>query len=328
MTTDEERRVKEEFDRRVREDVERLTSQQRAAREQAEARQREAEAAEAEAQRMRERSDAEAQSARQRAEAAAAEARRAQEELRRAQERTDELVREAAANPMSSGDPLQFPRPQWLADCGAGRVNIAFCGQRGTGKSTLINTARGLVDSDDGAAPTDSAACTGVRTAPQVPYRDSRYPAVLWDLAGIDAAFPRQTYIRDMGLRWMHVVVVVTGLGLSQDDVELIKQLRICRVPWFLVRSKLDSEVEAERRRSRGRGAAEGIDLATYRRLQDTLVGQLKAQLPDSQAERVFVVSGWNTGLGGWDALWQAILRDLRSQIERAQAEASHETSP
>eukprot|EP00727_Mastigamoeba_balamuthi_P006113 m51a1_g2120 hypothetical protein (345) ;mRNA; r:1665905-1666939 len=235
--------------------------------------------------------------AEQRAQAEAAAA-----ELLRARERAEELVREAAANPIAAGAAREgaAARPQWLVP---GRFGVFLCGPRGVGKSTLINSVRGLRDGDLGAAATDSVECTAEPAA---------YPhgaVVLYDLPGISSHVPRETYVNRMGLRWADVVVVVTGAGLGQDEVEIVRLLEDAHIPWFLVRSKLDAAADA-RRAAGNDNASSGPGAqvrATHARLWETLVAQLRQHIPSASADRVFVVSGWDSAAGGWGLLWSAI---------------------
>ncbi len=72
-------------------------------------------------------------------------------------------------------------------------LNIAVAGGSGVGKSTLINTFRGLSANDIDAAP------VGVveTTKKVIEYNDPKHPEfIYWDLPGCGTpSFPRETYL-------------------------------------------------------------------------------------------------------------------------------------
>ena len=63
------------------------------------------------------------------------------------------------------------------------KLNIAFIGERGCGKSTLINSIRGLYPTDPGAALVDIIECT---TDPTPYTHPNNVNLLLWDLPGVN----------------------------------------------------------------------------------------------------------------------------------------------
>jgi predicted GTPase len=78
-------------------------------------------------------------------------------------------------------------------------VNIGVIGERGAGKSTIVNALRDLYASDEGAATIDCVDCT--RSPTPYPYSngtDNRESAniVLWDLPGAGTLnYPIHSYL-------------------------------------------------------------------------------------------------------------------------------------
>jgi hypothetical protein len=130
--------------------------------------------------------------------------------------------------------------PPWLEQIG-GTVNIGVVGDSGTGKSRLINKLRKLEAGADGWAP------VGVNETTMAP---TMYPfpgetkVRLWDLPGAGTpAFPREGYIRSMGLRYFDAVLVCSACRFTEIEVSLSQELSSYSVPHFMVRTKLDMDI-------------------------------------------------------------------------------------
>jgi hypothetical protein len=134
---------------------------------------------------------------------------------------------------------------------------VAICGESGTDKSTLINTLRGLPPlgwgppSDDPTLPAqvDIEECSMEPRA----YRHPRFPSVeFWDLPGCGTVnFPIKEYPERVGLdRFDFYIIMDCGRFRSTDVflADLIEQED--RKPVFFVRSKVDVDVDSERRRA------------------------------------------------------------------------------
>lgn len=142
-----------------------------------------------------------------------------------------------------SNEEKRYPSPEWL---NTRILNWGVIGPVGAGKSTLINTLRGLRARDPEAAPVG----VGHTTRHPHPYNFTgdlaaltRNMARLWDLPGAGTkGWPVGTYIRDVGLRHFDGVVFVTSGVFSETEVELMGQLLQFRVPYYVVRNKVDQD--------------------------------------------------------------------------------------
>mmetsp|Transcript_13749 Transcript_13749/g.40132 ORF Transcript_13749/g.40132 Transcript_13749/m.40132 type:complete len:276 (-) Transcript_13749:1805-2632(-) len=137
-----------------------------------------------------------------------------------------------------------YPLPEFMERVGyEGTMNVAVAGGPGTGKSLLVNSMRRVKYGDRGYAP------VGVRGSTPEPmlYEFPGEPLVrLWDLPGAGtAAWPRDLYIRTVGLRYFDVVLVLTGCRMTYTDTILLKELRECQVPHFVVRTMVDVDVSS-----------------------------------------------------------------------------------
>jgi len=70
---------------------------------------------------------------------------------------------------------------------------------------------------------------------------------VLFDLPGVGTPnYPQATYLRDMGLRHFDIVVLLTSTRFTEAELLLLEGLQYWGVPFFLVRNKVDVDVQNE----------------------------------------------------------------------------------
>lgn len=87
---------------------------------------------------------------------------------------------------------------------------------------------------------------------------------VIWDLPGVGTPdFPSETYLRNMGIRHYDIVVLVTASRFTQAELMLVEELKRWSVPFFLVRAKIDIDVQAEVDELE---ESEGVELGERRR--------------------------------------------------------------
>jgi small GTP-binding protein len=138
---------------------------------------------------------------------------------------------------------LANPPPEWM---NLRVYNWALTGRVGVGKSTLINSLRGLKPSDIGAAKVGVCQTTDRAT----PYT---YPRELlsigdlvrlWDLPGTGSIeFPLETFIQKMGLRYFDGIILLTSDAFYEQDLQLMRKLLDYGVPVYVVRNKIDQAI-------------------------------------------------------------------------------------
>jgi len=70
---------------------------------------------------------------------------------------------------------------------------------------------------------------------------------VLFDLPGVGTpSYPQATYLKDMGLRHYDFVVLLTSTRFTEAELLLMEGLQYWGVPFFLVRNKVDVDVQNE----------------------------------------------------------------------------------
>merc|ERR1719469_1503498 len=162
---------------------------------------------------------------------------RREEVLRKAQADVD-LERERQRR--SEEERKTYPPPDWLKNV-KGTLNIGVTGNAGVGKSLLINRLRKVrPGAQDWAA-------VGVKEQTMTPTKyhfPSEQRVRLWDLPGAGTEkFPSSTYIQTMGMRYFDRVVIVSAGRFTSTEVALKEELEAHKVPFVMVRTKVDIDV-------------------------------------------------------------------------------------
>eukprot|EP00927_Polykrikos_kofoidii_P063103 TRINITY_DN57927_c0_g1_i1.p1 TRINITY_DN57927_c0_g1~~TRINITY_DN57927_c0_g1_i1.p1 ORF type:complete len:407 (-),score=88.91 TRINITY_DN57927_c0_g1_i1:124-1269(-) len=131
----------------------------------------------------------------------------------------------------------EYPMPSFLRDAGGTeKANWGFVGDSGQGKSSFVNYLLG-----------EKAAKVGVGepTMKPTPYSRQGFRHSFWDLPGAGiSSFPKETYIQEFGLRYFDVVFIVSAGRWKEHDLEIIKELKKHEVPHFVVRTKVDVDID------------------------------------------------------------------------------------
>mmetsp|Transcript_2998 Transcript_2998/g.5980 ORF Transcript_2998/g.5980 Transcript_2998/m.5980 type:complete len:349 (+) Transcript_2998:175-1221(+) len=160
-----------------------------------------------------------------------------------------------------------YPLPEYLREAGyENSINIGIFGVTGSGKSSLVNALRRRKPGDPGAAPVGVEETTNTPTpyslvdadvklpedviqgiGTDVEKKRNTRPVRIWDLPGAGTcAFPSSCCVREMGLRYFDVVVLVVAGRMSTTDIKVAHELENFKVPAFIVRSQVDTDIENE----------------------------------------------------------------------------------
>ncbi|CAD7937332.1 unnamed protein product [Amoebophrya sp. A25] len=173
----------------------------------------------------------------------------------------------------SGHEAAEYRCPEWLS---THRINFAVAGAGGVGKSTLINTLRGLKAKDPLAAQVGAKETTMEPMDYRFPSQQKPFSSLtnldkvsLWDLPGVGTeAFPAEHYVKAMGLRYFDGVLIVTAERFTQNDIMLMNALAEFDVPFYMIRNKVDQAVEMEYQEYGRAEAAVLEDLRKYYREQ------------------------------------------------------------
>eukprot|EP00439_Symbiodinium_sp_Y106_P065812 s186_g10.t1 len=140
--------------------------------------------------------------------------------------------------------------------------SLKVTGASGAGKSSVVNALRSLRDSDKGAARTGITETTltpemyewrlgyssgGTSSSERGSLVTQEAEAIICDLPGIGTPrFPQASYLKSMGIRYFDLVLLITASRLTESELRLVAELKAYGVPHFLVRNKIDVDIEAE----------------------------------------------------------------------------------
>ncbi|KAF7710316.1 hypothetical protein HF521_009188 [Silurus meridionalis] len=135
----------------------------------------------------------------------------------------------------------------YFAQLDSVELNIAVTGESGSGKSTFINAFRGLGDEDEGSAATGVVETT---TEPAA-YPYPKFPNVkLWDLPGIGTPrFKADEYLKQVQFEQYDFFIIITSERFRECHVNLAAEIDKMKKKFYFIRSKIDSNIEAEKRK-------------------------------------------------------------------------------
>ncbi len=114
-------------------------------------------------------------------------------------------------------------------------LNIAVIGNAGVGKTTFINTIRGLLPTDEGAAVVDVEQATLVPT----PFADPSSPNLIyWDLPGLGTPeYPIETYKEQISFHRYDFFLVLSCTRFTTSDAWLAIEAQKVEKPCFFART-------------------------------------------------------------------------------------------
>uniref|UniRef100_A0A3Q4GTD7 IRG-type G domain-containing protein n=1 Tax=Neolamprologus brichardi TaxID=32507 RepID=A0A3Q4GTD7_NEOBR len=187
-------------------------------------------------------------------------------------------------------------------------LNIAITGESGSGKSTFVNAFRGMDNREEGAALTGVTETTSEVTA----YPHPNYPKVtLWDLPGIGTTkFPADKYLECVGFEKFDFFIIVSADRFRENDVKLAQEIQRMEKKFYFVRSKIDNDLRAERRK---RTFSEE---ETLRKMRENCIQGLRDLGVESP--QVFLVSSFELHLYDFSLLHETLDRDLPAHKRHA----------
>lgn len=129
-------------------------------------------------------------------------------------------------------------------------VQIAVVGQSGAGKSSFINTIRGLEDDED---PLFAEVGVVETTMKKKSYEFPDHPLItLWDLPGAGTdKFPTEEYAETMGFSTFDAFVILSSERFTEIDKMIADEVQRIKKPFFFARTKMDEVMRNERKKKK-----------------------------------------------------------------------------
>ncbi|XP_024076531.2 interferon-inducible GTPase 5-like [Terrapene carolina triunguis] len=204
-------------------------------------------------------------------------------------------------------------------------LNIAVTGESGSGKSSFVNTIRGLEDDDEGAAETGVNETTMEPTA----YPHPSYPNVtVWDLPGIGTpTFKSDKYLEQVGFSRYDFFIIISCTRFTSHDTELAQEIQRQGKKFYFVRSKVDQDLKNEKTLYDEKGILKQRKAATKRphqysesailsAIRENCINGLKAA--EVTSPRVFLVSRGDLGKYDYPKLQETLVDELPGHKRRA----------
>ncbi|XP_021006408.1 interferon-inducible GTPase 1-like [Mus caroli] len=123
-------------------------------------------------------------------------------------------------------------------------LNEAVTRETGAGKSSFINTLRGIGNEKKGAAQTG----VNEETMERQPYKHPNMPnVVFWDLPRIGSTrFPPNTYLEKMKFYEYDFFIIISATRFKKNDIDLAKAISMMKKEFYFVRTKVDYDITIE----------------------------------------------------------------------------------
>ncbi|XP_071095128.1 T-cell-specific guanine nucleotide triphosphate-binding protein 2-like [Haliotis cracherodii] len=123
-------------------------------------------------------------------------------------------------------------------------LSIALVGEAAVGKSSFINSIRGLTADDEGSAPVGTGDVTREPTKYCHPYNEQ---LVFWDLPGVGTPrFPQdKSYLGRVGYSNYDFFLLLSDDRFTSKDIWLAREIESLKKEYFFIRTKIDDAMES-----------------------------------------------------------------------------------
>ncbi|XP_067676903.1 interferon-inducible GTPase 5-like [Haliotis asinina] len=129
-------------------------------------------------------------------------------------------------------------------------LSIAVVGEAAVGKSTFINSVRGLTADDEGSAAVGTGDTTKEPTMYRHPYNEK---LVFWDLPGVGTPkYPQdKSYLGRVGYSKYDFFLLLSDERFTSKDIWLAREIESLKKDYFFIRTKIDDAMESAKHSER-----------------------------------------------------------------------------
>lgn len=184
-------------------------------------------------------------------------------------------------------------------------LNVAVTGESGSGKSSLVNSLRGVGHEEKDVAPTGVEETTMQRT----PYKHPKFPNVtIWDLPGIgNTNFQPKDYLEKVKFGEYDFFIIVSATRFRKNDLDLAKVIKAMKKNFYFVKTKVDFDLQNEQE----------FKPTTYVRdkVLEVIRNKSLKEFKDNNIEtQIFLISNRDLSEFDFPILMETILKDLPAQ--------------
>ncbi len=173
-------------------------------------------------------------------------------------------------------------------------LNIAITGASGTGKSTFINSFRGLEAHHPEAAKVGVTETTDTVKKYPHPCHEN---FVLSDLPGVGTVtFPREEYLKKVGFDQFDFFLIFGSNRFTKNDLWLAKEVKKQRKKFYFIRTKIDQDLKNDR----DDHPADHNETALLGQMKDDCLKKLEHG-GLGKGNPVFLISGKLVNVTRWD---------------------------
>ncbi|XP_063411186.1 interferon-gamma-inducible GTPase 10-like [Mytilus trossulus] len=188
-------------------------------------------------------------------------------------------------------------------------IQIGIFGESGSGKSTFLNTFRGLKRGDEGFADqgykgntTKKATKYTIKDNPNITFTDGVGCGTIQYERGYE-------YLKSLEIENLDFVLLMSNKNFSQDDAWFAREIRKMGKPLFFVRTKFDEILRSAK-----------VDGITGQNIYEEIVTVCAENIKDSgiPTTSIFIISNYDPSVGDFDKLIHAIFKTLTQNKREA----------
>ncbi|XP_055478436.1 interferon-inducible GTPase 1-like [Psammomys obesus] len=183
-------------------------------------------------------------------------------------------------------------------------INVAVTGQCGAGKSSLINALRGVKDEEKGAADTRVTETT----MKIMPYEHPKIKNLtLWELPSFRTlTLPPKCYLEKVEFKKYDFFFIVSSVKPTTQEVDLAKEIRIMKKNYYIVRTKVDRDLDHEKKNKPRTFNREN----TMEKIRSSYLRAFR----DIGEPRIFLISNHNWSDYEFPILMESLIQDLSAE--------------